>query len=276
MNSKKPTIFDKGMLNLIRQKLIHGSHAEDIKGMLVRAGFLTSDIVPAIQFVMKEIGGYMIVDRNDIEQNDFLPPLKKNNSVCEQDLDIQNDLENGLNKVHKKVFCPIEKSKLQQIVESQVQKKGLFSGRLRRKDFIMGILFFFGIGFVFFAIITSWIQMLFPNVWNNMALFIEQDTFGVWLLFVPFIFAPITLMMLSLITRRLHNLALPGWISFIYLFVFISPFGDFYSYPLFGIHIVLFTLFIVLISKKGHPSPNSHGVLPPSKGSFFERILGRG
>ena len=61
-------------------------------------------------------------------------------------------------------------------------------------------------------------RMSLENASTN---FMIADSYGLWLLFIPFIFAPFTIMMLSLITRRLHNIGLPGWISIAYLFVFI-------------------------------------------------------
>jgi uncharacterized membrane protein YhaH (DUF805 family) len=159
-------------------------------------------------------------------------------------------------------------------VTAATQHRGLFSGRLRRKDFIIGLLFFFGIGFTFFTIVLTWIQQLFPEFWSDIQFVLSQDTYGAIIIFIPFIFAPITVMLLSLVTRRLHNLALPGWISACYLLMFISPFGDFGGPTLLGMHIVLLTLFIVLLSKKGHPAPNRHGIHPPSIGSIFERVFG--
>jgi uncharacterized membrane protein YhaH (DUF805 family) len=270
MDSQKHHIYDKGMLNLIRQKLTHGSPAKEIEHMLVRAGFLLSDIIPAIQHVANEMD-----DSLAIAQNDFLPPLKKKVVETVQRSHITDEFEKGVKQVYDHVVKPIEQSSIGQIVSAQMNHRGLFKGRLRRKDFIIGMLFFFGLGFVYFALLTTWIQLLMPSLWGQIVAYVSQDMFGSWLLAIPVIFAPITVMMLSLITRRLHNLGLPGWIAFLYLFTFVSPFGAWHNYPLLGMHTALLSLFVVMISKKGHPAPNTHGAHPRSTGSFFNRILGR-
>ncbi len=248
----KRRIPDRGLLNLIKQRLRVDTSVKAIYHMLLRAGFDEGEIVHAIEYVQKEDN---TLHQRIVAERDFLPPLKKIEDKMESRV---SDLDNHITEV----------------VTAVVHHRGLFSGRLRRKDFIIGMLFFFGLGFIFFTIIITWIQQLFPGFWADVQFVISQDTHGSILVFIPFIFAPITIMALSLIARRLHNLALPGWISACYLLVFISPFGDFGGPALLGMHIVLLTLFIVLLSKKGHPAPNKHGVHPPSTGSIFERVLG--
>ncbi len=245
-------IPDKGLLNLIKQKLEVNTPAKAIHDMLLRAGFDEEEIAHAIEYAQRED---KTAHQRIVAENDFLPPLKK----------IGNKIESRVSSLDDRIT---------EVVTAAVHHRGLFSGRLRRKDFIVGMLFFFGLGFIFFTIILTWIQQLFPEFWADIQFVISQDTYGSVLVFIPFIFAPITVMMLSLVARRLHNLALPGWISACYLLAFISPFGDFGGPTLLGMHVVLLTLFIVLLSKKGHPAPNKHGVHPPSTGSIFERVLG--
>jgi uncharacterized membrane protein YhaH (DUF805 family) len=257
MDTKTPlhvgrNIPDKGMLNLIKQKLEVNTPVKGIHDMLVRAGLEEKEIAYAIEYAQKED---RTAHQRAVEENDFLPPLKK----------IEDKIENKVSDIDGRIT---------QVVTAALNHRGLFSGRLRRKDFIVGMLFFFGLGFIFFTIMLTWIQQLFPEFWADIQFVISQDTFGAILIFIPFIFAPITVMMLSLITRRLHNLALPGWIAACYLLTFISPFGDFGGSILFGMHVVLLTLFIIMLTKKGHPAPNRHGVHPPSIGSIFERVFG--
>lgn len=242
---------DKGLLNLINQKLELGISPKEIEHMLTRAGFEEREISHVIEYAVKED---KYAKQREVAENDFLPPLKK----------IEKTLEKNLSGLDVQMT---------QAVSSALRHRGLFNGRLRRKDFILGMLFFFGLGFVFFSIMLTWIQYLAPVFWQDLQLVVAHDSFGAWLIFIPFIFGPITLAMLSLITRRLHNLAMPGWMAWCFLLAFASPFGDFGSLPLLGMHIILFTLFIILISKKGHPAPNKHGALPPSNGSIFERIF---
>lgn len=250
--------IDKGLLKMIQHKLEAGSTIEHIEKILVDAGFSTSEIVEAIKVATKQDKD---AHRRKVEQNDFLPPLKK---VAQRE--VQNSpLKVDLNPVEEVIHA----------VDAEIKHKGLFRGRLRRKDFIMGTLFFFGLGYIYMTIAVTLMQSLLPGVWDKIITFIENDSYGVWLIFIPFIFAPITIVMLSLITRRLHNIGLPGWFSLLYLLAFISPFGDLGSYSLLGLHIALFVLFIVLLTKKGDPQINRHGALPESEGSIFAKIMGR-
>ncbi len=248
--------FDKGMLHLIKQKLDHGNTPKQIEDMLSRAGFAVAEVKRAVKYLLDE---EMPTHQREAAQNDFLPPLSKKietKVVNNPGLDTQDFAEAS------------------QIVTAEITHKGLFKGRLRRKDFLMGVLFFFGLGFVFFSIMVTWVQILFPHFYNQVLAFVEQDSYGIWLMCVPFMFAPVTIIVLSLIVRRLHNLDLPGWIAFMYLFAFVSPFGAFGGTLLFAIHFVLLTLFIVLLTVKGHPAPNRHGELPSSAGSIFGHMFG--
>lgn len=264
MDTKKHYSFDKGMITLITQRLEQGTDPKEIESMLLRAGFDLADVQSAITYV---VTNDTRAHQRLIEQSDFLPPLTKKPSRTESPLaDVKEAIVESVKYV--------EDSKLGRVLSAEVRHKGLFSGRLRRKDFIMGILFFFGLGFVFFTIIITWIQTLSPATWNQIISFVEADTYGVWLICIPFMFAPITVMVLSLIARRLQNLELPGWFAFLYLFAFVSPFGALGGFSLWGIHTVLFILFILLISKKGHAAPNEHGAFPTSEGSIFGKIMG--
>ncbi len=243
---------EKGLLNLIKQKLDLNTPEKVIYDMLLRAGIEEHVVKHALEYAIKDD---KTAHQRLVAENDFLPPLKKVNHT------FNNTIESVDNKIG-------------QVVSAAVHHRGLFSGRLRRKDFIIGTLFFFGIGFIFFTIILTWIEHLFPTFWSDLQFVVDTESYDVLLIFIPFIFAPITVMMLSLITRRLHNLALPGWISLCYLLAFVSPFGGFGGPALLGMHVVLLALFVVMISKKGHPAKNKHGEHPPSVGSIFARVLG--
>jgi uncharacterized membrane protein YhaH (DUF805 family) len=246
---------EKGLLNLINQKLESGSSLQVIEGMLIRAGLDERAVRDAIAYV----------GRNDrysqqarAEQNDFLPTLNKN----------------GRSPAAFASATAIAGS-IARVVGEQVTHQGLFSGRLRRKDFVIGILFFFGLGFIITNVVATWVQYFAPEFADAVAGIVMNDVTATWLLFVPLVFAPITLMVLSLITRRLHNLGLPGWMSVLYLGTFVSPFGSVVGgYAVLGFHFMLLILFIVLITVKGHPSPNRHGELPPSTGSIFKKVFG--
>ncbi len=253
------TKIDKGLLNLITQRLEHGSKPAEIEGMLKRAGFSHEEIKEAVEFA---VAHDTTAHQRKVAEYDFLPPLSKTGG---RPLTAQD--QGGQHVSYDE--------KMSQVVSAAIHHRGLFSGRLRRKDFIMGFLFFFGLAFVFLTIAVTWIQSLAPGFWNEIQLVIEKDVFGAWLIFIPFIFAPVTVMLLSLISRRLHNLELPGWIAIMYLLVFVTPFGKLTSFSLFAMHGVLMTLFIILMSKKGHPLPNKHGPHPRSEGSIFAKVFGR-
>ncbi len=248
MNKEYQPIPERGLLNLINQKLEAGNDLAHIKDMLIRAGLDEEEVQRAIHHAAERD---TTRHQREAEMNDFLPPLKKTDSKI-------GGMADSIVKV----------------VSAELGHKGLFRGRLRRKDFIIGILFFFGLGFILANVALSWIQFFAPLFAERMMNLILLDSTGAWLLFVPFVFAPITLIILSLITRRLHNLGFPGWMSLLFLVAFVSPFGAIGGYLLLGFHFMLLTLFIVLMTVKGHPEPNKHGELPPSSGSIFGRVLG--
>jgi uncharacterized membrane protein YhaH (DUF805 family) len=150
--------------------------------------------------------------------------------------------------------------------------KGLFRGRLRRKDFTLGFIFFFAVGYVTLALSAVVISIFVPELWTAILTLIEQDTNDVLLLTIPVILAPITVMMLSLITRRLHNLGLPGSLSWLYLVMFIPVNMRIFS-GMWYVYVALFLLFIVLLAKKGEAVSNEYGAFPESRGSFFKRIF---
>lgn len=246
---------EKGLLNLIEQKLEAGNSPHEIEEMLIRAGLEHGTVVEAVAYAVKRDS---FGHQRTAEQNDFLPPLSKGNQSARYLQGTQQAIGSIAN-----------------VISAQIDHKGLFSGRLRRKDFIIGMLFFFGIGVIIANVATAWLQFFAPGFASAAEQIIVSDTSGFWLMAVPFAFAPITLMMLSLITRRLHNLGLPGWMSFLYLFAFVSPFGPLGAgYAVLGLHIILFVLFVVMITVKGHPGPNKHGNHPPSSGSIFKRVFG--
>lgn len=150
--------------------------------------------------------------------------------------------------------------------------KGLFQGRLRRKDFTLGFIFFFAVGYVVLSLSAVVISIVSPTIWNSILELINHDTSGSLLMTVPVILAPITVMMLSLITRRLHNLELPGSLSWLFLVLFI-PVDINRFYGMWFIYGALCLLFILLLAKKGDPKENQYGAFPDSKGSFFKRIF---
>lgn len=223
-------------------KLEHAVHPNEIRNMLNRAGFSEEHIKEGFDHIKK---AYHDVHQDLVAQNGFLPPLSK-------------------------VF---HKERLDADHSVRVQK-GLFSGRLRRKDFILGFLFFFGIGYVTLVAGAFAFALLAPGVYAAILDHASGSEGYVLIMAVPFVLAPITVMMLSLITRRLHNLELPGILSLLFLAFFIPPTtGNMFDFGHWALYTALAVLFVVLLAKKGDPKPNRHGALPESRGSFFKRIF---
>lgn len=231
-------MVEKGLISFINTKLENDISPTHIKRMLVHAGFNDSEIKGAFDYIKSNFSD---AHRHDVAENDFLPPINK-----------------GQHKV----------------VENEHKHfKGLFNGRLRRKDFILGFIFFFAIGYVLLAFAVAFLSVFYPFVWTQINNELIQDENGTFLVLIPVVLAPITIMMLSLITRRLHNLGLSGSLSILFLSIFILPsvsIPQFYKTSLF---LALIILFILLITKKGSTAPNIYGTLPASRGSFFKRIF---
>jgi uncharacterized membrane protein YhaH (DUF805 family) len=122
-------------------------------------------------------------------------------------------------------------------------------------------------------IVASFIDALYPESWMLISQMFANDPNGVLFLYIPILFAPFTLIFLSLVTRRLHDLDLPGILSFLYLGVFIYPFSEYVSSGIIVFDVVLFILFLFLLSKLGNHKANRYGEFPKSHGSTFTKIL---
>lgn len=246
----------KGIVSFIRMKISSGVTPEEAKHTLLRAGFLEEHVDLAFRFVKEK---YPEILQDIVASNDYLPEIHKP----------------GVKVVTRK------EAKTVGVIPKTIQKKdtwsfsihaGLFQGRLRRKDFTLGFLFFFAVGYVVLALSAVVISLVSPDVWAMVLSIIESDKNGSLLLTVPVILLPITIMMLSLITRRLHNLELPGTLSLLFLVLFV-PIDIRLFYGMWFVYIALGVLFVLLLAKKGHPDTNQYGPLPESKGSFFRRIF---
>lgn len=266
---------DKGLIRLINQKLDSGHTIKEIRELLYSAGIAKNSIERALLHTHKRSAYSQNINyqHRQIEGNDYLPPLAKPHNGHTDLYGSTAIFEQEPLHRTKKHEDPIE-TRIEKVISSEIRHRGLFVGRLRRKDFIIGILFFFGLGFIFFTSGIYLLQLMSPEVWQNIVTVVENDNSHVWRIFLPLIFAPITIMFMSLLTRRLHNLELPGFIAWFYLIILITPPQGIAGQILLTIDIALFVLFILLISKKGHPAPNKHGSLPPNHGSMFAKIFG--
>lgn len=240
-------------------KLEHSVQPSDIKKMLLRAGF-TEEIVSAAFEHVKRL--HSDVHQDLAAANGFLPPLHKNSKD-----------KKTVDGIRREASAKESLNGERADRTDSRSHKGLFKGRLRRKDFILGFLFFFGIGYVTLAMSAALLSALAPAIWNSILETVSKDTSGLFLVLIPFILAPITVMMLSLIHRRLHNIDLPGKLSLLFLVLFVIPTNDMMTYGFWALYIALGILFVVLLLKKGSTEPNQYGPFPESRGSFFRRIF---
>lgn len=226
-----------GIENFILHKLDKAHTFDEIRLMLENAGFSKIEI-----------------DKN-------FNNIKKIHKTLHQDIAASNNYLPHLNKkIHKDNF-------------DNSKNIGLFAGRVRRKDFIVSILFIFSLFFSTAIIVASFIEAVLPDSWALIKDMFADDKNGVIFLSIPLLIAPFLLAFLSLVTRRLHDLNLPGALSFLYLCVFIYPFSSYASRFLILLDILLFILFVILLAKKGSDEHNKHGKLPVPHGSTFTKIL---
>lgn len=230
---------EKGLISFVKNKLNSGIYPKEIKRMLSKAGFDEKKIDDAILYIKQTSGG----------EYDSL-------------LDMHNYLPNLKSKVEE---SPKE-------VVSEVSHLGLFNGRLRRRDFILGFIFFFGLGYVILSFSALFVSIVSPALWKAILFAIQEDTNGLLTITIPVLLTPITVMMISMITRRLHDLGLPGSLSFFFLALFVPPYGA-SKYGLIALVVSLLALFVVMLSVRGHSKPNMFGSYPEIRGSFFKRIF---
>lgn len=249
-NKKDVEKSKEGIENFIMKKLEKSHTIDEIRTILEGAGFSKTEI---------EIG---------------LNNTKKTHKTFHQDIAASNNFFPLLKKNHKKEYYTKSTSKIVIDKSSEsIKHIGLFAGRMRRKDFVVSILFLFSLFFSTMIIVASFIDSLYPETWKIIGQMFANDPNGVLFLYIPVLFAPFTLIFLSLVTRRLHDLDLPGILSFLYLGVFIYPFSEYVSGGMIVFDIVLFIFFLFLLSKLGISQLNRYGNLPKSHGSTFTKIL---
>jgi len=230
-----------GIENFILNKIEKAHTFDEINVMLKKAGFSKEAIDKSFKSVKKT---HKTLHQDVAASNKFLPLLRKKS------------------KKNEKIF-----------IGGSVKHIGLFAGRVRRKDFTVAMLFLFSLMFSVVIILASFINAMLPDSWNIISRVIENDPNGVIFLYFPIVLAPFLLIFLSLVTRRLHDLGVPGVTSFFYLCVFIYPFSEFAPKGILTFDFVLFILFVFLLSKSGVPEVNVYGESPVSHGSTFTKIL---
>lgn len=232
--------LDTGLTFFIRKKLEHSVSLKEITEMLLHAGFSSKKIDEAILQVRSTPEG---THQEEAASNGFLPLLKKKEVALNETLSV-------------------------------TPSSSMFSGRLRRRDFILGFLFFFGMGVMGLAFILGLFSFIFPQFIMFVDNVTDPQYSGLWLLALPILFAPVTIVILSLIHRRLHDLGFSGWLSLGFISFFISPInGILNPYGLAAFQLMMAVIFVILISVKGEKMANIHGAIPTMTGSLFNRIF---
>ena len=232
----------EGIENFIISRLSKAHSIDEIHSMLKNAGFSKDEIKKGFDNVKKK---HRTIHQDIAAANGFMPKINK------------------VNKGGSNIFYSIDES---------IKHLGLFAGRVRRKDFIVSFLFAFSVLFSLCIVIASLINSLYPERWlliNNLIL----NSSGVIFIYIPIIFAPFTLLFLSLITRRLHDLDLPGELSLLYFGLALYPFSIYCKVGFEALLIALSILFVLLLSKSGSSEENKYGKFPASHGSTFKKIL---
>lgn len=121
--------------------------------------------------------------------------------------------------------------------------KKLFSGRISRKNYGLGLLFFIGSLILLIAILAS----MFSS---------DNSSFGVFIIVV--LYVAFIVHIFSLHARRFHDLGDSGWRVFLFL-----------------IPLVNLIILISLLATKGKAEANQYGEVPSKSTKFFDAIFNR-
>lgn len=155
-----------------------------------------------------------------------------------------------------------------------VSKKTLFSGRLSRVDFILFFLIFVAEAALVLAVILG-AMSLFVSSFNSFIVeILSPKQHGLWLLLIPIILSPFIVMLMSFISRRLHDIGLSGYISLGFLVFFIDPKNGYLSYwGILALQIMMVIIFLMLVGMKGSRRENQYGSAPLKSSLFLERVF---
>ena len=149
-----------------------------------------------------------------------------------------------------------------------------FTGRLHRRDFLMGFLFLFGLGVVIMFVVLMLINIFYPDFNTILERAAAEDTYGLFFSIIPFVEAPLSFLMISILARRLHDIGLPGLLAPAFLVFFVPLFTNAPSWMgVFALQCMMGLLFLVLLVKRGDEGANMYGDKKEIKGSFFHRLL---
>ncbi len=233
--------MDRGLIEFIHMKIMAGNTEESIRAALLTAGIDNQSISDGFAFVRQK---YPDIHQDIAASHNFLPPLNKKitgfdiRETESDDVDIE---------------------------------EGFFAGRLRRRDFTLGLILVPGFAITFIAIILSFLQIVSPEGYERaLHLFSDSSYKDVLLLIV--LLLPFIIKMFDLAIRRLHDFAVAGWPSFILLLPVALLFNipDVLFSAITGV-VVLFLFFILL--KRGTQGANQYGEHYPYQGGFLKRIF---
>lgn len=246
---------EPGLMLFIKRKLENSVPLREVREMLLRAGFTDKQIDDALEEVRSR---FPDTHQDIVAGNSFLPPLAPKEKVVMTDIKPKT----------------IQKPEVKIAVDPEQITPGLFNGRLRRHDFILGFLFFFGAGIVIISTILGFFTFIFPTFVEFTNDLVSDGFYGFWSLSLPILISPITIMLISLMWRRAHDLSLPGGIALGSLIFFVNPTNDFFPfYGILALQGMMVVIFFLLIAKRGGKEPNRYGDSTDLKGSIFARIF---
>jgi len=121
----------------------------------------------------------------------------------------------------------------------------LYKGRIRRKYWILGTIFWFVVFLVFTTIGALLLASVFP----------DADS-GALTWFIVVVLVIFYYLVLSLSVRRLHDMNQTGWM----ILVFVIP-------------LVNLIIFVYMLISEGTAATNNYGEPPPKNNGFFKSLL---
>lgn len=235
--------MDRGLIEFIHTKIMAGNTEESIRASLRTAGIDNEVITDGFVFVRKQ---YPDIHQDIAASHNFFPPLRKKVST----VDVRS---------------------LSAAMSDVDIKEGFFAGRLRRRDFIFGLILVPGVAITFLAIVMSFLQIISPDAYKRAIQMFIDPTYKDILLFLVLIL-PFIIKTLDLAIRRLHDVAIIG----VPAVILISPIALLFDLKVITFGVILginvcFLLFLLL--KRGTQGPNKYGEHYPYHGGFLRRIF---
>lgn len=235
--------MERGLIEFIHTKIMAGNTEESIRAALRVAGISEQVITDGFSFVRQK---YPDIHQDVVASNNFLPPLRK--KVTSFDVRGIDDHE----------------------VDT---KEGFFAGRLRRRDFILGLILVSGLAIIFITAVSSFLQIASMDAYKRALSMVVDPTYRDAAL-LALVLLPFIIKMFDLVIRRLHDIGVMGLPSVVLL----APGALMFDVGMRATEIivvvsVLFLLFLLL--KRGTQGANKFGEHYPYHGGFLQRIFYR-